>query len=655
MPQRIIQAVVATVLVGLAGTAIAQPQDSTLQPPRPFRIELVDEETGRGVPLVELRTVHHLRYVTDSNGVVAFDEPGLLGQKVFFHVKSHGYEFPKDSFGYQGATLETTPGGSARLTVKRLNIARRLYRVTGAGIYRDSQLTGTTIPQVEPLLNGLVLGQDSVLTALFRGRIHWFWGDTNRPAYPLGNFHTSGATSLLPGAGGLDPTQGVALTYFVDPQGFSKEMCRMPGSGPTWITGLVVLQDRDGRERMFACYAKIRPPLEVYHRGLVEFDPDAGEFRHRADFPDDQAASCGEYPGGHTFLHHDQGKDYVYYCNPFPLVRVPADPDRLADPDAWETWTCLEEGTTREAGKLDRGPDGTLRYAWKRRTQAVSQQQQDELVKAGKARSEELLFQLKDVLTGQTVLAHGGTVTWNAYRRRWVLIAVQAFGTSFLGEVWYAEADTPLGPWVYARKIVTHDDYSFYNPRHHPFFDQEQGRILFFEGTYTSMFSGSKDPTPRYDYNQIMYQLDVADPRLALPVPIYEFETAGGPTRLAPAPRIPADGRRKRVAFFALDRPGVATLPVWEERDEAGQVFLRVGPAPARPADTKLPPLDPIFHILSPGIEPTPAETVELEELCPMVGSGRSLGVAGAAPPGFRAAGRSPGRGWRHPGPPGPL
>ena len=41
-----------------------------------------------------------------------------------------------------------------------------------------------------------------------------------------------------------------------------------------------------------------------------------------------------------------------------------------------------------------------------------------------------------------------------------------------LGEIWYAEADTPLGPWVYARKIVTHEKYSFYNPRHHPMFDQ---------------------------------------------------------------------------------------------------------------------------------------------------------------------------------------
>ena len=32
-----------------------------------FAIIVVDEETGRGVPLVELRTVHDVKYYTDSN------------------------------------------------------------------------------------------------------------------------------------------------------------------------------------------------------------------------------------------------------------------------------------------------------------------------------------------------------------------------------------------------------------------------------------------------------------------------------------------------------------------------------------------------------------------------------------------------------------
>ena len=49
-----------------------------------FGIRVVDAQTGRGVPLVELETVNHLRWVTDSNGWVAFHEPGLMGQRVFF-------------------------------------------------------------------------------------------------------------------------------------------------------------------------------------------------------------------------------------------------------------------------------------------------------------------------------------------------------------------------------------------------------------------------------------------------------------------------------------------------------------------------------------------------------------------------------------------
>ena len=97
------------------------------------------------------------------------------------------------------------------------------------------------------------------------------------------------------------------------------------------------------------------------------------------------------------------------------------------------------------------------------------------------------------------------------------MIAVQNYGTSFLGEVWYAEALTPLGPWTSGVKIVTHDKYSFYNPKQHPYFDEQEGRVIYFEGTYSHTFSGNEHPTPRYDYTQIMYRLDLADERLRLP------------------------------------------------------------------------------------------------------------------------------------------
>ncbi|HTE18210.1 MAG TPA: hypothetical protein VK689_07495 [Armatimonadota bacterium] len=229
---------------------------------RPFAVEVVDEATGRGVPLVELRTGHSVRYYTDSNGIAAIDEPGMEGQQLFFTISSHGYEMPPDGFGMRGVALRVEPGKTAKVKIRRKNIAERLYRITGAGIYRDSILVGRQAPVRRPLLNAQVLGQDSVQNAVYQGRLFWMWGDTSKPSYPLGNFHMSGATTPLPGKGGMNPNRGIDLEYFTAETGFTREMAPMPGEGPTWLDGLVVLTE-GGRERLFAAYGKIRPPLEL--------------------------------------------------------------------------------------------------------------------------------------------------------------------------------------------------------------------------------------------------------------------------------------------------------------------------------------------------------------------------------------------------------
>ncbi|MEZ6082178.1 MAG: hypothetical protein R3C56_42830 [Pirellulaceae bacterium] len=96
----------------------------------PFKIRVVDDVSGRGVPLVELTTVNNVRFVTDSAGLVAFDDAALMDQPVFFHVKSHGYEYPADKFGYHGRTIKIVAGGEATLKLKRINIAERMYRMT---------------------------------------------------------------------------------------------------------------------------------------------------------------------------------------------------------------------------------------------------------------------------------------------------------------------------------------------------------------------------------------------------------------------------------------------------------------------------------------------------------------------------------------------
>jgi hypothetical protein len=478
---------------------------------RPFAIEVVDEATGRGVPLIELRTTDAARFVTDNAGLVAFDEPGLMDTEVFFGIKGHGYEYPADGFGIRGVRLKPTSGGRATVRINRINIAERLYRITGSGLYRDSLLLGRSTPLKHPAINGLVVGQDSVINGLCNGRLYWFWGDTNRPSYPLGNFHVPGATSRLPSEGGLDPDVGIDLTYFVDKDGFARPTAKLPGDGPTWIFGVAVVKGADGRDRMLGSYVKVRNFLEVYEHGAVEFDETKREWIKRVTWPEGMAV----YPGGQTAVVDEGGTRWIVFAQGLPNLRVKADAESYLDLSQYEGWTPLKPGSRDQ---IERDAAGRIVVGWKRNTPPINADDQAEFLKAGTIKHDERPIVLRDVVTGKPIRAHTSSMIWNDYRKRWSLILCETGGsTSMLGEIWYAEADRPEGPWRDARKVVTHDRYSFYNPRLHPYFAKDKGRVLYFEGTYTATFSGNPDQTPRYDYNQIMYRINLDDPRLGPP------------------------------------------------------------------------------------------------------------------------------------------
>jgi hypothetical protein len=242
----------------------------------------------------------------------------------------------------------------------------------------------------------------------------------------------------------------------------------MPGAGPTWLSGYISLPDARNTPHLVASYVKIKPPMDAYERGLCvwneqteRFDRQTVIWIHSSATPTSPAVPEGQP----VFWRDSQGVEWVLFGNPLPTLRCPARYESWTNAATWEVLTPQAELATVDGDKK--------------------------------------------------VKPHSGSIAWNGFRKRWVTVFVEAYGKpSFLGEVWYAEAAAPTGPWGPAIKVLSHSNYTFYNPRLHPEFTPVDSPILIFEGTYTKEFADRPNPTARYDYNQVMYRLDLDDPAL---------------------------------------------------------------------------------------------------------------------------------------------
>jgi len=430
----------------------------------PCEIRVVEKGSNWPVPLVELRTTHNIRFVTDNTGAIAVDLPELMGRETWFDVIGHGYDVPADGFGYHGVRLKPEPGKSLKVEVTRKNIARRLGRLTGAGLFAESQKLGRELNWLE---TG-VFGCDSVQNAVHRGKLFWAWGDTTMPHYPLGIFDMSSATTSVRPLTSFEPPLHLQFDYFTDDKNSPRGVAKMPGSGPTWVSGYVSLPDKSGTPHLVGTYIKVRPPLEAYESGLCVWNEASSGFdRLRVLWTkSDASPKQPPAPDGHPIFWKDSdGKEWVLFGNPLPTLRCPATFEAWQDSSSWEV-----------------------------------------------LKPQESLISSAD---GNPVKLHSGSAAWNPFRKRYVTVFMQAFGQpSTFGELWYAEAGSPTGPWGKTVKVITHDNYTFYNPRLHPEFTADDSPILIFEGTYTMQFANKPPPTPRYDYNQIMYRLDLNDPAL---------------------------------------------------------------------------------------------------------------------------------------------
>lgn len=431
---------------------------------RACRIVVIDEQSQWPVPLVQLTTTDDVRYVTDNAGVIALDDPTLMNQTIWFHVSGHGYEVAADGFGYCGVRLMPRPGQTLTVKVRRNSIAKRLGRLTGAGLFAESQKLNEQLDWQD----GPVVGCDSVQNAVYQGKLFWAWGDTKLASYPLGVFHMTGATTTLQPFDSLEPPLRPRFNYFAEPQGRPRALAKIPGDGPTWLTGVVSLPAADGSEKLVACYRKIVGHLEVYEAGQCVWNDTTKQFEHLRTVwkkADDQPQPISMREGHPVFWTDQDGQRWVLFGNPLPHARVPASFEAWQDAAQWQALT----------------PQRSLASA-------------DD---------------------GQPVVPHSGSIAWNAYRGRWVTVFMQKFGKpSAFGTLWYAEADSPTGPWGPAVEILSHDNYTFYNPRLHPECTADDSPVLLFEGTYTAEFADHAVPTPRYNYNQILYRLDLDDAEL---------------------------------------------------------------------------------------------------------------------------------------------
>lgn len=207
-------------------------------------------------------------------------------------------------------------------------------------------------------------------------------------------------------------------------------------------------------------------------------------------------------------------------------MRVRADFASARDPSQYEAFTCL----TPDGKRARRGPDGAPLWRWERGGWPVHHDNVDELVLTGVLRADEAPYRLRDVAQtggqGEAVSAAQVAVAWSPRLGRWTNVVQQRLGATTAGEIWLATAASPVGPWRDCVKVATHhmdedtwrnNSNDLYNPVQHYELGMRKeygGRFIYFSGTLTNTFSGNPWPTPYYSYNNIMYRLDLDDPRL---------------------------------------------------------------------------------------------------------------------------------------------
>ena len=471
-----------------------------------FLFSFIDSQTQRPIPLVTIEMRNGLKFVSDNGGNIFIDSPELIGKKVYFLVYSHGYELPeKNLFNEHGIISQLIPGCHQSVSMTRTNIAERLYRITGTGLYHHTQKAGLTNPATD-LIESSVLGQDSTVACKVGNKIYWMWGDTL--GYVGFNF---GACSGWTTTENLDLEKGYKINYFTDKNGFSKPMIPYK-SGLRWAEGILPFKVPGKKDYQIAAKYVVHETLEkVKEHGFAVFDSKKQQYRIIKRFKN-QAYHHNAHP-----VPLKVNKEDWYSWQPWQIFKATLT-DFVSSKRQW-SFTCIKKDADKTKLKSEdfiRNSNGQLVFSWQKNGIPYQPKLQMKLHKRGLITDADYWLRPRDVLTGIPLDAFNGSICWNDHLKKWVMI-----NQGKLGDIWFSIAPSFTGPWMYGKRIISHQKYNFYNPVHHSFLDQRSGKDIFIEGTYTNYFSGNSERTPRYDYNQIMYKLNLENPELEMPVPVF--------------------------------------------------------------------------------------------------------------------------------------
>jgi len=506
------------------------------------------------------RISHHHQHRRTPRTATGIDEPPSLSTANALGVPSCAPPDPSDPFDV-GVLLNTSTGGRATVFVTRCQPAERFYRLTGGGLYRDMVLAGEIPPSTQPLLDiSGVVGQDTLMPSNkpYHGQQYYFFGDSACPRSRrqdnclASGMYSVGAISCVRGSPGCATEDGVRvnLTYFVStssPDGFTHPLPMAPIpplNQNTWIGSITVAEDSQGNQVMFALFTK--PASDASQKelsGALRWNDSSSQFDLITYFPvGNFLDTCGISSGARTvqlFAPRQRataeqsstsaepydGDGYVYLGIPFAYLRVP--PFQLANLSAYEAFTPLLPGSNVSDPVID--PNG---WGWKLNSVPFQQSDEAQLIAKGILPAAKAHMQTVDVTSGAPVFYSLGSVNFNAALQQYLVLSSQ-------GSTMYVSLSPSLmGPYRDAFPVAWHNSSgsSCYNPLHMPWLDEDNGRVIYFACSFTAMWSDANNPNsqwytcltginarencapivPRYEYNNLVYRLDVSHLKEAL-------------------------------------------------------------------------------------------------------------------------------------------